>query len=234
MQLKTLIQEAYNKEADIYDADRYGDVHPANIRLRETIRNTLVKYLVGNTIFELASGTGYWGKYLVGLGYKYSGVDLTPGMVNKALGRHLDVRLGDVEDPTVYPKDIDSILCVKAFTFFQDPKKVLQNSYYSLKTGGRFICFYNNKRNFLLWVYSWFKDPNLIAPSPPYERRYTHREFESMARGVGFKTLFIKDCVNLPYKYLPKHLRYTKWTNWLDEHLKFGWTTYTVLEKDEK
>lgn len=230
-EIKDIIRRDYTEISKYYDYDRYEDPrHPANLRLKEIIEEVLGRYLVGNTVFELAAGTGYWGRYLIDKGYEYSGVDLTEAMVDKAKEKGIEtIKIGDVEDIEIYPDGVDNIVSIKSFTFFQKPLQVLHNVKASLKEGGRFIVFYNNKYNLPLMVYSIFADGNKVAPFPPHEHRYSWKEFSGMLEKVGLRKIHIRDCVNLPYRFIPPMLRSK--ARWIDDHLRMGWTTCIVAEK---
>lgn len=230
--MRNKIIAAYTREAANYDYSRYEDPnHPSNLRLVMLIKDIMAKCLVGNSILELAAGTGYWGKYLTGMGYNYSGIELTEAMIQQAWARGLNVQLGNVEDTSAYPNKVSNIICIKSFTFFPNPLQVLANCRNALDNDGRLILFYNNKYNWFLGLYSIFRDGKKVAPYPEYERRYSWQEMKGMLRQAGFKILLIKDCVNFSYRFIPKRWRNSKLIYWIDNHMRNGWTTCIVAIK---
>jgi len=203
--LKRMLQVTYNEEASMYDEERFAErVH--DVRLMRMIKELLPKYIVGKEVLELASGTGYWGQYIESLGYTYIGMELSEGMVVESRGKGLRVLQGDVEDFSIYPRRMDTVICVKAFGFFTNPIKVLENIKKCLNPNGRFINFYYNNRyhNAIVRLYSLFKDSDNISYQPPWDERYTWKQYKNMIDKVGMRLVYIRDCVGLPYKLFPK------------------------------
>lgn len=229
--LKKMLQVTYNEESSGYDKERFME-RPHDVRLMRLVRNLLSEWTIGSRVLQLASGTGYWGEYLTDLGYEYQGLELTDGMCSISRAKGLSVIQGDVEDSSKYPKGLDTIICVKAFGFFTDPIQVLRNVGEALSFGGRFICFYYNDRyhNGIVRLYSLLKDPDNIAYQPPWDVRYTWREFRAMAKVGGLKVEYLRDCVVLPYRWIPK--RHWSLADRLDNKLtRFGFVTMGVCKK---
>jgi len=227
--LKDMLQATYNEEAESYDKERYEE-RPHDVRLMRMVKNLLPKYIVGNTVLELASGTGYWGEYITSLGYNYRGIELTDRMVKISREKGLVVSQGDVEDIHNY-SPCDTVVCIKAFGFFPNPIKVLHNIRMSLNPGGRFINFYYNcrYRNAIVRLYSLFKDPDIISYQPPWDERYTWKQYKELCAQAGFRVTYMRDCVVLPYKIIPKRLHGL--ADKLDNRLKhFGFVTMAVSE----
>jgi len=222
----------YTREAEIYEFRRFENPkYPANLRLKRKIIEVCKKYLVDNTLFEIACGTGYWEKIFTDMGYQYSGVDLTPTMIEKAKARGIaDYRVGDVEDISVYPKEVDNIVCIKSFTMFQNQQQVLNNIYQSLRPGGRLLIFYNNKWNLLPLIASLFKGGRRgLGLSSSYDEPISRGQFLGMLEKSGLKLILIKECCNIPYRFLPRW----RWLDKIDDLLAFGWITYVVAEKEK-
>lgn len=220
----------YTKEVEIYEFRRFENPrYPSNLRLKRKIEEICKKYLVGDSVFEIACGTGYWGKFFAKIGFKYGGMDLTPGMIEKANAQGLGAcRVGDVELPNAYPTNADNILCIKAYTMFQNQQAALNNVAASLRPGGRFIVFYNNKWNLLPLMYSWFVGGRQAAGlSSSYDTPISRRTFLAMLERAGLKKILIRECCNLPFRFLPRW----RWLDKLDDLLAFGWITYCVAEK---
>jgi len=229
--IKARIVERYIPEAAVYEYQRYEDpTRPMNLRMRRKVEEVLEKYLIGRAVFELACGTGYWGKFITGLGFPYSGADITPAMVDIAKSRNYDVEVGDAEDPTTYPTSIDNIICVKAFTMFPDQPLVMRNIYRSLKPGGRFLVFYNNKYNILGSIHFFFtrRKRKRTGLSNNYDIHPSTRQFLRWLHDAGLKKVLVGTCCNIPYRLLP---RWNRFWDRVDDRLGFGWITYIVAEK---
>lgn len=228
--LKEMLQVTYNEEASGYDEERFKE-RQHDVRLMRLIKELLPKWIVGNKVLELACGTGYWGEYISQLGYDYSGIEITEGMANQAKKKGLKIAVGDVEDIYSY-SPCDTAFCVKAFGFFTDPIKVLENVKEALHPGGRFIDFYYNNRyrNAIVRLYSLFKDPDNISYQPPWDERYTWKEYKKMCKQAGLSVIYMRDCVVLPYKIIPKG--WHGMADKIDSRLThFGFVTMAVSEK---
>jgi len=229
--LKEMLQVTYNEEASGYDEERFKE-RQHDVRLMRLIKELLPKYIVGNEILELACGTGYCGGHLKELGYEYRGIVISDELVRIGREKGLVVVQGDVEEPYVNAPILDTIFCIKAFGFFTNPIKVLKNIKYALKPGGRFINFYYNNRyhNAIVRLYSLFKDPDNISYQPPWDERYTWRQYKTMLDVVGMELVYVRDCVVLPYKIIPRSLH--PMADRIDSKLThFGFVTMAVSKK---
>ena len=231
MSEKEDIIKYYTREADIYEYRRFENPkYAANLRLKRKIEEVCKKYLVGSTVLEIACGTGYWEKFFSSLGFQYSGIDLTPAMIEKAKQRGVaDYRVGDVEGLGVYPGEVDNIVCIKSFTMFQKKQEVLNNVYHTLRPGGRFIVFYNNKWNIFPLIVSLFLGGRrALGLSSSYDEPISRGMFLDMLKKAGLRKILIKECCNIPFRFLPRWAFLDK----IDDLLAFGWITYVVAEKE--
>lgn len=230
--LKEMLKVNYSEEASRYDTERYRE-RPTDVRLSGMAKVLLPKWIVGKTVLELACGTGYWGQYLENLGYDYRGIEISKGMVAECKKKGLDVAHADVEDMASHGlAPVDTLLCFKAFGFFTNPVRVLKTIRPLLNDGGRFINFYYNDRyhNAVVRLYALFRDPDEIAYQPPWDNRFTWREYKWMCKVAGLKVIYIRDCVVLPFKIVPGFLR--PLAGKLDDKLThFGFVTMVVCEK---
>lgn len=230
--LKAMLRVNYNEEAAGYDKERYTE-RAIDVRFSKMVRHLLPKWTVGTRVLELAAGTGYWGEYMRSLGLRYGGIEITDSMVQVARAKELYVRQGDVESTDLYPLEVDTVFCIKAFGFFTNLSKVLENVRGCLRFGGRFINFYYNDRyhNAVVRLYSIFKDPDNIAYQPPWDVRHTWKEYRQLSKTAGLKVIYMRDCVVLPFRIIPKELR--PLASKIDDKLThFGFITMAVSEKE--
>jgi len=224
--------EAFTRQADFYDWDRYQNLQkPSNIRLKQLVERDLDRYLIGRSVFEIAAGTGYWGRYLMDKGYRYRGVEITPAFVDKAHEKGvLTERLGDARSLDSYPREVDNIICIKAFSFIKDPVNVLSHCDKSLRKGGRLLIWYYNKDFHILNFLLKLKGTS-IPKLTPLELRHSQKEMRQMLNHEGFRILELQDYINFSYRFIPKFLRNNKVVHWMDDHLKYGWITFVAAEK---
>ncbi|MBE0415986.1 MAG: methyltransferase domain-containing protein [Dehalococcoidia bacterium] len=236
--VKKEIANGYNKEAEVYDETRYGSKASFPLRrVDEIVQNTLLEFLNKGSVLELGAGTGRYGVFLVKRGYDYKGIEISKGMINKAKEKeqreklNLKIVCGDVEELRFYPPAVDNVICIRAFSFFPNPEKVLQNVSNVLREKGRFIMFYYNKNNFFARIkFLFLKEP----PHGQYQTDCTFKEVNRMSNNVGLKVIFRKDIINFPgfiYRNFPEVILNMRFVRWFDDILKGGWVTGVVLEK---
>lgn len=237
--LKLEIGSRYDKEAEVYDETRYGSKASFQLRrIDEIVQNTLLKSLNKGSVLELGAGTGRYGVFLVKRGYKYTGIEISEGMINKAVEKeqsgklNLKIVCGDVEELRFYPPVVDNVICIRAFTFFPNAGKVVENVSKVLRKKGKFILFYYNSNNFFERIKALYLKR---SPHGPYETRYTFKDINRMITDAGLKVISRRNVVNFPgfiYKYLPEIILNMKFMKWFDDTLKGGWISEVIAEKE--
>lgn len=218
--------EKYNKESLVYDRTRYGGIDSRHVRTDEEICHDLLTLLRKGSVLELGSGTGRYGIFLKENGFEWTGIEISKGMIEKALEKNkiLNIINGNVTDKKLYSlNNYDNVICIKAFNFFPEPKKVMRNVYNTLKSGSKFILFYYNKDFF-----SYFHPVTLdFVP-------YTLKFIREIALDSGFTKVSKKrDIGNFPlsfYQLFP-NLSIKNPVKWIDNHLRRGWISEIIAEK---
>jgi ubiquinone/menaquinone biosynthesis C-methylase UbiE len=135
--------DVYTKEAKIYDKARFTS-KAGRYRL-QVEEMKLKRYLKPPKVLELGCGTAIYGIFLAELGFDYTGIDITPAMLRfaeeKAKSQNLNIKLLKMDAHELNFKDctFDSVFCDRVFKFFQDPIKVLRESFRVLKPKGRLV-----------------------------------------------------------------------------------------------
>jgi SAM-dependent methyltransferase len=97
------------------------------------------------TVLDIGCGTGSLSVALAGLGYKVTGVDLSPAMINLAKAKTIMKGLGvefhimDAAFPGLAPGKFDTILCRHLLWALPEPDEVLQRWTGLLKRNGKLI-----------------------------------------------------------------------------------------------
>jgi len=103
-------------------------------------------------VLDVGTGPGWTAIFLANMGYRVTGVDISPGMIEIARERaereSLDIEFcvrdmeGDLTDWSV--GEFDGILIYACLHHCQEPNKVLRNCFSLLKAGGRLLLVETN------------------------------------------------------------------------------------------
>jgi len=143
-QFKQQIAETFNKRKN-YDNEGY---------LHHKLARRLVKYAglkPGEKIIDMATGTGLVAiaaSNLVGERGKIIGIDISPGMLERAKSKieiekinNIEIRQGDVETVELPDNSFDKIFCCTALQFLNNIPATLRRWHNFLKPGGKIgIC----------------------------------------------------------------------------------------------
>lgn len=157
------IRKAYTKEAGTYDKVRF-ESKGGKYRFKVE-RLKLLNHLKGPKILELGAGTGRYGLFFAKLGFEYTGIDITPKMLEvakeKAEDEGVNIKLLEMDAHKLGFKKctFDSVFCDRTFKFFQDPIKVLEEAYRVLKPNGKMIV---NAETPKMFTTHWTKNPLII------------------------------------------------------------------------
>lgn len=183
------VKKLYTQEAPVYDTRRFGS--KAGEYRFKVERLTILKHLKHSKILELGAGTARYGIFFAKLGFDYTGIDITPAMLDmgkeKAKNEHLILKLleMDAHDLSFGDATFDNVFCDRAFKFFQNPVKVLKEAHRVLKPDGRVIL---NVETPKMTREYWTKHLPLVDSHEIDERikLYFKEEISNMLKTVGF------------------------------------------------
>jgi ubiquinone/menaquinone biosynthesis C-methylase UbiE len=120
----------------------------------------------GARIADLGCGTGIFTSLLSARGFTPIGVDLSPGLVARALGRYPGIEFveGDVEGLSFDDESFDGVLLGGIVHHLPDPSACAREVCRILKPGAAFVAFDPNRLNPFMYLY---RDRN----SPLYSRK---------------------------------------------------------------
>lgn len=136
------IRDAYTKEAKIYDGSRFES--KIGRFYHEIEKRRILEWLKGPKILELGCGTGRYAIPFTELGFDYTGIDITPAMLEvarkkaNANGVTPQLKIMDAHSLNFEDGTFDSVFCDRTFKFL-DPERVLKEVYRVLKPHGRVV-----------------------------------------------------------------------------------------------
>jgi len=203
------IIKAYTQDAEFYDSERFES--KVGRYYYELEKSRILKWLKGPKVLELGCGTGRYAIPFAKLGFDYTGIDITPAMLEvarkKAKKEHLNLKLleMDAHNLKFERNTFDSVFCDRTFKFFQ-PIKVLKEVYRVLKPDG-IIIIDTEAKQLVANKIPFIGAINLITTSKshtvniglgPPERHYSKEEMRGIFKVAGFRILEIENIVALP------------------------------------
>ncbi len=141
-------------------------------------------------ILDYGCGTGAISFKLAKKGYKVTGIDVAPGMVEQANqkkgdGLDLEFSILPADLATAFPQKFDAIVCSSVIEYIEDDLKLLKDFSQILKPGGYLIISIPNAYGFLTGlqrISSKILHSGNKTPEDSAFRRHTYRRGEFKAK----------------------------------------------------
>lgn len=142
--VESRVQSHYDDIADVYD-QRYDHRERGRMYYDHIAGAVLGKIHNTGHLLDIGCGTGlFLDRYLKeGRDRTATGIDISPGMINKARDRYPDLPyvVGNAELLPFESSTFDSISSLLAFSYLQNPEQSIQDCYRVLVPGGRLaVC----------------------------------------------------------------------------------------------
>ena len=135
---KNISRKNFDEEADNYYKTHDGK-HSSALYDRVIEKLNALDY---SSLLDVGFGTGEVLSRIYSEGVKFSGLDISPKMLDiarKNLGENVDLRLGDSEELPWDDGSFDAVLCLNSFHHYPNPEKVLNEMNRVLKKGGKLV-----------------------------------------------------------------------------------------------
>jgi Methylase involved in ubiquinone/menaquinone biosynthesis len=213
---KKKLEEEYDRGAWTYDDARFtyaGGIY-VDHKEKEAILKNLNKK---EEVLEVGCGTARYAPLLEGLGYKYTGIDISQKMLDEGAKKSKTATFinMDAEDLVFPSRSFDNVFYVRVFRVLPNSVKALKEAYRVLKKGGRIIIIYESKDYILQRIHHWFTKTFMGNPC----NYFSNEEFTRLLEAVGFKNIKVESVLNVGFYYLIKNKWLMGFVGWLDNHL---------------
>jgi len=135
----------YNEFAERYEDRRDGrDPSGYHDMLDDLELGFLRRFAEGRDVLEVGCGTGLLLRRIAAFSRNAQGVDLSPGMLEKARARGLDVKLGSATDLPFPDESFDVACAFKVLPHVRDVERALAEMKRVVRPGGTILAeFYN-------------------------------------------------------------------------------------------
>ena len=162
-------QSYYDDFADWYERERHYGYHALLDRLQIEVALPLCR---DKDVLELGCGTGLILKEIAPHARSAKGIDISPGMLEQASGRGLDVQVGSVTDLPYEDESFDAIYSFKVLAHVEDIEKAMSEVARVLRPGGRAALEFYNRRS-LRYLIKRLKRPNQVSNVTTDDMVYT-------------------------------------------------------------
>lgn len=109
----------------------------------------------GARVADLGCGSGIFSALLHRVGYKVTGADLSPALIDRARANHPEItfEVADVEHLPFDSGSFDGVLLSAVVHHLPDPSACASEVYRLLVKGGRFMAFDPNRMNPFMYLY---------------------------------------------------------------------------------
>ncbi|WP_026511158.1 class I SAM-dependent methyltransferase [Butyrivibrio sp. LC3010] len=145
--IKETVVGYWSKRAESFAIHKHAEIHSEKVNLWRNEFQKLLPEKKELSILDVGCGSGFFEAVLSPLGYKVTGIDLTPEMIGegkKLLERHnidAELMLMDAENPTFPEESFDVIVTRNLVWTLPHPLQAYEKWYRLLKKGGKLLVF---------------------------------------------------------------------------------------------
>jgi len=148
------------------DYDRWyetpaGQTH--DLIQKEDVQRLLQPGRAGERLLDVGCGTGHWSSFFAGLGYRVTGIDIAPGMIEvaRAAVPECSFRIGDVCELPFEEASFDVAASMATLEFIPDPATAVREMVRCVKPGGSLLIGTLNR-------FAPLNQHRLSTGKPPY------------------------------------------------------------------
>lgn len=194
-QYKALSVKEFTKAAEIYDSGHAGIYEMCKDDYPMILEE--LKKIDFDTLLDVGCGTGPMIELLCEEYPErhYTGLDLTPAMIEKAKEKNLantEFIDGDSENMPFEDESFDVIICANSFHHYPEPEKFFSEVHRVLKPGGSLVLRDYTSYPWLIWLMNHIEMPLAHLVGHGDVRAYTKKQIDSMLKKAGMTPLKIE------------------------------------------
>ena len=182
----------YDSFSDHYDVGRGRGYHRF---LDEAEFSVAAPQCAGRDVLEVGCGTGLILERIAPMARTATGVDLSPGMLERARERGLEVHEGNATELPFEDDSFDTVVCFKVIANVEDVEKALREMARVVRPGGHVVCEFYNTKSLRSWVKSRVK-PGSIGSDGVLDEGDVYLRYDT------------KETI---LSYLPDDLEFVRW-----------------------
>ena len=125
----------------------------------------------------------------------YTGLDLTPEMIEKAKQKNLtnaEFVVGDCENLPFADNSFDVVICTNSFHHYPNPQAFFDSVYRVLRKGGRLILRDYTSFGWVIWLMNHVEMPLANLCGHGDVKVYKKEEYKDMIKKAGFSSMMIQ------------------------------------------
>jgi ubiquinone/menaquinone biosynthesis C-methylase UbiE len=169
----------YDDFATWYENERHGGYHALIDQLQIEVASPFAQ---DQDVLEIGCGTGMILKELDPISRSAVGIDISPGMLQQAQARGLNVVVGSATDLPFADASFDFICSFKVLAHIEDITKTMSEVSRVLRPGGRAALEFYNKKSIRALI-KHLKRPHQISETTHDEEVYTRYDHLDDVKG---------------------------------------------------
>ena len=159
----------YDDFANWYENERHHGYHALLDQLQVEVATPLCE---GKDVLEIGCGTGMILKEIAPVAKSAVGIDISPGMLEQAAARGLDVQVASATDLPFEDESFDAVYSFKVLAHVEEIETAMSEVARVLRPGGRAALEFYNKRS-LRYLIKRLKQPHAVSESTTDDMVYT-------------------------------------------------------------
>ncbi len=182
-------QSYYNDFAGWYENERHHGYHALLDQLQIEVAMPLCR---DADVLEVGCGTGLILKEIAPAARRAVGIDISPGMLEQARERGLDVHEGTATELPFEDGSFDMVYSFKVLAHVEEIEQAMCEVARVLRPGGRAALEFYNRRS-LRYLIKRFKQPNKVSTETHDEMVFTRYDTLKDVRGYLPSTLRVDE-----------------------------------------
>lgn len=220
-EVKDDLRDQYDREAEVYD--KCYESPAGNYFMWRKIRTALylASFQEGSHLLEVGSASGAYTFEFAKLGFRMTGLDLSPECVKYAAEKARRLRvsnvefvLGDAEDLSMLPDNtFDGVVSFSCLRYVPNPQLAVNEIFRVVRERGEVVVDFPNK------ISPWFKylKPLLTGNTHIHDHHYSTREVRAFLQRSGFQEIRMKRILYTPKFIGPTLLKGMKCADFVGE-----------------